>query len=352
MADYTPREIVNIIKILGECRDNHKAAERLYALRYPNARHPDRKTIRDVTRRAEQGYMVRKRRKTGPRELIVLGVRAIVAENPHISTREIQRIHGVPKSTVNRVLRHSQFHPYHIKLTQALEAGDYGRRLNFSRWAENQLRREPFFFDRVLFVDEAKFDNMGGVNLHNCHYYSDENPHWQRNHRPQRRWALNVWAGIVGDHLVGPIFYERNLNGQLYLDILQNQVPPLLEDVPLNIRRDMWFQQDGATPHRTRPVTRFLNTTYRRRWIGIGSQVREWPPRSPDLTPLDFFLWGAVKGKVDTEAPTTIEDMRERIIQAFQGITVQTLRDVQANFRHRIQICINEDGHPIEHLMH
>lgn len=351
MADYTPLEIVNMIKIIGECHDNYRAAQRLYAVRYPNARHPDRKTMRNLTRRAEQGSMTRKRRKTGPREHVLLGVRAIVTENPNISTRDIERRHGVPRSTISRVLRYFKFHPYHICLTQTLEGGDFARRLRFCRWADNCIRRDPYFFDRVLFSDEAKFNNMGDVNLHNAHYYADENPHWQRDHRPQRQWSLNVWAGIVGEHIVGPIFYDQNLNGQLYLDILQNRVPPLLEDVPLDMRRVMWFQQDGATPHRVELVRRFLNAEYHNRWIGIGSPVREWPPRSPDLSPLDFFLWGAVKEKVYAQAPTTREDMAQRIVNAFQAITVQTLRDVQTSFRGRVRKCMEENGHLIEHLM-
>ncbi|KAG8284841.1 hypothetical protein J6590_093760, partial [Homalodisca vitripennis] len=38
-----------------------------------------------------------------------------------------------------------------------------------------------------------------------------------------------------------------------------------------------------------------------------------WPSRSPDLSPLDFFLWGAIKDKVYRTPLTTPEDMRERI---------------------------------------
>ncbi|EFN85717.1 hypothetical protein EAI_11408, partial [Harpegnathos saltator] len=100
-----------------------------------------------------------------------LGVRAVVGMDPHLSTRIIEQRYGVPKSTANRVLRYSKFHPYHIRLTQSLEDGDYPRRLEFCRWAHNQMRRDSFYFDRVLFSNEAKFDNMEGVNLHNAHYY-------------------------------------------------------------------------------------------------------------------------------------------------------------------------------------
>ena len=57
------------------------------------------------------------------------------------------------------------------------------------------------------------------------------------------------------------------------------------------IRREMWFQNDGAPPHFSLQVPVHLNRVYREKWIGRGGAV-VWPARSPDLTPLDFFLWG------------------------------------------------------------
>ena len=51
------------------------------------------------------------------------------------------------------------------------------------------------------------------------------------------------------------------------------------------------FQQDGATPHYLGEVREYLNTRFPGRWIGREAPIA-WPPRSPDLTPMDFFLWG------------------------------------------------------------
>jgi hypothetical protein len=54
---------------------------------------------------------------------------------------------------------------------------------------------------------------------------------------------------------------------------------------------DMLFQQDGAPPHLHKEVTEFLNRKFPEKWIGRGGPVT-WPPRLPDLTPLEFFFWG------------------------------------------------------------
>ena len=85
---------------------------------------------------------------------------------------------------------------------------------------------------------------------------------------------------------------------------LRNELPGLLEDIPLMIRSQMYFQHDGAPPHHTNRVRELLNELFPNRWLGRGWPVA-WPPRSPDLTPLDYYLWGHIlvyETKVDSRA--------------------------------------------------
>jgi len=95
----------------------------------------------------------------------------------------------------------------------------------------------------------------------------------------------------------GPVILDDHMTGQSSLDFLLNELPKQLEDVPLATRIAMYFQHDGATSHYTRHVMQHLNDTFPNRWIGRGSTIN-WPPRSPDLTPLDFCLWGLMKSEV------------------------------------------------------
>ena len=57
------------------------------------------------------------------------------------------------------------------------------------------------------------------------------------------------------------------------------------------------FQQDGEPPHWGSHVRRFLVAIFPSRWI-VRDGPTPWPPRSPDITQLDFFLWEYVKDKV------------------------------------------------------
>jgi len=102
---------------------------------------------------------------------------------------------------------------------------------------------------------------------------------------------------MIDDMLIGLIILDDHMTGQNYLDFLQNELPKQLEDVPLATRIAMYCQHDGSPSHYTRHVTQHLNDTFPNRWIGRSSTIN-WPPRSPDLSPLDFCLWGLMKSEV------------------------------------------------------
>ena len=67
----------------------------------------------------------------------------------------------------------------------------------------------------------------------------------------QRRFSINVWCGIIDDMLIGPVSLDDRMTGQNYLNVLQNELPKHLEDVPLATRIAMYIQRDGAPSHYT-----------------------------------------------------------------------------------------------------
>src|SRR3978361_1541483 len=85
---------------------------------------------------------------------------------------------------------------------------------------------------------------------------------------PSQLDVYSVWGGIVGNYLIGPYFFNDPVNGERYLDFLQNQLQNFLDDVPLEIIRRLWFQQDGAPPHYAAIVRDFLDQDY-----GIAGSV-------------------------------------------------------------------------------
>lgn len=211
------------------------------------------------------------------------------------------------------------------------------------------MREDPQFLMRILWTDEATFQSDGRVNLHNTHYWSRTNPHWMREVQHQGRWSVNCWAGILGGRIIGPFFFDNPLNGERYLRFLREELPILLEDVPLDVRQRLVYQHDGCPAHFAVNVREFLDAHYPDRWIGRGSTF-PWPARSPDLTCLDFHLWGRVKDLVFATRPTTRENMIQRIRDCMGTISVAELEAAVLSTRDKMHKCIESDGRQFEHL--
>ena len=89
----------------------------------------------------------------------------------------------------------------------------------------------------------------------------------------------------------------------------------LLEDVPLQVCQNMWFQHNGAPPHFIRAVRDHLVRRFGQTWIGCGGSIA-WPAHSPDLTPLDYFLWGHIKSLVYETPVDSEEELLARVMAA------------------------------------
>jgi hypothetical protein len=148
---------------------------------------------------------------------------------------------------------------------QSLTQEDYPRRQNFCEWLLQENDQNPMFVSKMLMTDECCFTRNGILNFHNTHYWADANPYRIRETNFQHRFAVNVWAGIIGNVLIGPWILPQRLNADIYLNFLRNSLPELLEELPLAVRAEMWFMHDGAPPHLSRNVRNFLNVTYPQR---------------------------------------------------------------------------------------
>ncbi|CAB0042120.1 unnamed protein product, partial [Trichogramma brassicae] len=253
----------------------------------------------------------------------------------------------VNREVVRRIAR-TVHRPYRYIKQPKLRPEDPPRRLRFAQWFVNKERRTPGWARRICFTDESTFTQAGVFNKQNSRYWAPQNPKWVRDVENQHRWSVNVWGGILGDRLVGPVFFDGPLNGEMYLDMLRNELPRLLEENPV-AHLNMWWQQDGASPHNARPVTDCLNEMFGRRWIGYRARgVRKWPPRSPDLTPLDFYLWGRLKDICYQEEPTTQENMIERIRAAWNQITPEELARVRGHLVRVMQCAVEHEGHHVQ----
>ncbi|GFW01710.1 uncharacterized protein TNCV_4086251 [Trichonephila clavipes] len=186
--------------------------------------------------------------------------------------------------------------------------------------------------------------------MHNSHLWAHVNPHGTIIHAYQERFSINVWAGIVPNNLVGPYILPSRLTDRTYNIFLQEVLPELLVDVPPSVRSRMWFQHDGASAHFSRNVRNHLDTG--QHWIGRGGPV-PWPPRSSDLSCLDFFFWGHFKSLVYESPVTSAEYLVARLsVAAGHVIDIpDVFSDLSRSMRGRCECCVTVGGRTFEHLL-
>lgn len=149
---------------------------------------------------------------------------------------------------------------------------------------------------------------------------------------------------LLPTRIVGSIFFNEIINADRYCSII---LTPFLNDLRADEQRDAFFQQDGATPHTARQSMTMLHQVFGERLISKGL----WPPRSPDLTPLDFFMWGAAKAYVYARNPLNIHQLETEISNFITSTSQETLNAVFQNMCRRIDLCLSVGGAHFQHLL-
>ncbi len=109
------------------------------------------------------------------------------------------------------------------------------------------------------------------------------------------------------------------------------------------------LQQDGAPAHTSNATREYLSIKLGSQWISKRGPTN-WPARSPDLTPLEFFLWGYVKDQVYAEQIRSLQHLKTRITRAVRSVDAETLSRVWENVQARIDCVIRQQGKHIERM--
>ncbi|GFU33049.1 DUF4817 domain-containing protein [Trichonephila clavipes] len=202
------------------------------------------------------------------------------------------------KSTLSCQVIYSQF-------GLAIHQKDHQARRRFVEWAQNEVAVVPDFHKRIVFSDEAHFRLNGYVNKQNCHIWSEANPQVYVE-TPLHPEKLTVWCTLWAGGIIGPYFFKNDEG----------------HNVTVNARATIDLLKD----------------TFGDRLISRFGPVN-WPPRSCDLTPLDYFLWGYVKSLAYADKPQTLDHLEDNIHCVIADIWPQMLEKVIENWTSRL------DGH-------
>ncbi|GFX10011.1 DUF4817 domain-containing protein [Trichonephila clavipes] len=223
------------------------------------------------------------------------------------SAREAARRLGLPPSSVHNILRRIlQLYPYKLQSCHELLPADTAQREAIAKWAFSKMEQDPTWVFNILWTDEAHFSLHGDVNNHNCRIWATSNP------RPfffETQCPVNGWI-------------TETVNAQRYLTLLLETVVPCL--IQRDVRGDRIVSRHCRYP---------------------------WPPRSPDLTPADFWLWGYLKSRVYLSGPSSLSELKDAIRREVSSIHPDVLHSAVAGFVTRLECLLSCGGGHVEHIL-
>ena len=171
----------------------------------------------------------------------------------------------------------------------------------------------------IIFSDEAHFDLGGYVNKQNSRFWGTENPHAYIE-EPTHPKRVTFWCGFWSRFIIGQFFFENEqgeaatVNSDRYWAMLNDFLFTKIEEKDIG---NIWFQKDSAMWqwHTAEATLNVWRPVFEDRIVSRRADV-VWPPRSCDLTPLDYYLWGAVKDMCYTAQPETIDALKDNIRKA------------------------------------
>ncbi|GFV12721.1 uncharacterized protein TNCV_1366911 [Trichonephila clavipes] len=154
-------------------------------------------------------------------------------------------------------------------------------------------------------------------------------------------------------------FFETQcpVNGWITETVIAHRYLTLLREtvVPCLIQRgqisNVTFMQDAVTSHTANPVKTFLIQTFGEDRIVSRHCRYPWPPRSPDLTPADFWLWGYLKSRVYLSGPSSLPELKDAIHREVSSIHPDMLHSAVAGFVTRLECLLPCGGGHVEHIL-
>lgn len=355
---YSEREKQLILETFIKTNNSAKLAQRELRRINPRMHVPDKKTFLRIYEKFQQtSSRARKKRTMERDENSDLNILLKVEENPNISLRTISKslkeelddLKNTSYGRIQNTLKKVGYKAFKIRPTTKLTPGQREKRVEFCQTMLEKINLNNSYLKTIFWTDESSFSTSGMINRKNTRLWATVNPHCYREFKFQGRQTVNVWCAILNNKIIGPHFFNVTLNGNVYLNFLQQELEDYFDELPLEQERNIVFQQDGAPPHSVVAVKNYLNQRFNG-WIGRDAPIK-WPPNSPDLTPMDAFLWGTLKDRVNANIIENTEHLKELIrteIQILNEDYTQSITAALERLRRTYIKCIEENGGPVE----
>lgn len=142
-----------------------------------------------------------------------------------------------------------------------------------------------------------------------------------------------VWGSMASCGVGELEFIDGIMTKEVYLDILKRKLPASAKKLKLG--RRYTFQQDGDPKHTSKLVSNWFTEK--------KINVMEWPAQSPDLNPIEH-LWSILKVKVQENNPTSLQQLRQVIVNEWNKIAPETTAKLVASMPRRCQAVVHAKG--------
>ena len=152
-------------------------------------------------------------------------------ENKSTSTRKVANEMGISQSSVYRILKERRYKPYKMEKHQELVRDDPMRRMVHCELMTEEIAINARLPYNIWFTDECEVVLKQGPNRQQIRYWRTNAPEEVYEVSTQYQQKLNVWAAIYDSQIIGPFFFENNITGAAYLQMLNDQIIPAIRDI-------------------------------------------------------------------------------------------------------------------------
>lgn len=251
-----------------------------------------------------------------------LKIHRMLTNNPSLTCKELALRLGnvVSDETIRLYLKGQDFSWKQRSRVPNISEEDKQRRLDF---AESNMEIE---FDSIFFTDECTFDLNGTTKV------------WGKKGKRILKGTstyapkVQVWGAISAQGKAYLEIFYGNMDSDLYMDILEDRFEP----IALEIMGDSWIlQHDGARCHTSRAVTELLEE--------MEIETLDWPPRSPDLSPIEN-VWSLLKRQVYKRSPRTLFELENFILEEWDRLDDRVVGRMAQSFQRRLEGVIEAEG--------
>jgi len=271
-------------------------------------------------------------------EEFLTGVACAIEADPTASIRSMAKDLGVSEKTIRRSVGDLGAFSYVRRKRQLLTEATKARRVEKGRkllnWLKSNSSTVRIFSDKKNWtVDQAR----NSRNDRYLAYCVDEVPPINATKHPQSAMMLGVVSS--DGKKMPPYWFPKGLKvgTQEYLHVLQTVVKPWIDQNYPN--GGYVWQQDSAPSHKSKQTQDWCKANLKKFWPWTI-----WPPSSPDLSPLDYGIWGNVERKACARSHRNVDELKASVEEHWASMEEDFIKRTCSAFRPRLEAMLEAGG--------